>query len=217
MHSIDINLNALLNPIIDGINGVVPKVPAALLQTIVGVLLIQVAARLLRIVLALTGVQKSFRQVVSSVTMSVMYVLLFILILQTLGLSGVITFFTGSVLAIGLVMAAGGSTLVSDIFAGLFLARDADFNVGDEITAGEGPTTGVVISLDSRRVRLRDEDGRVHVIPNSIVERKEWTVEKRHAASSGISSMVVGAKKLTAAAAMKAAAVVDKTNSGDKS
>jgi small-conductance mechanosensitive channel len=79
-------------------------------------------------------------------------------------------------------MAAGGSTLVSDIVAGIFLARDGDFNVGDEIKAGEEPAIqGIVERLDARRVRIRDTGGILHVLPNSVVERKAWTVIRRRA------------------------------------
>jgi small conductance mechanosensitive channel len=77
---------------------------------------------------------------------------------------------------VGLALGAGGATLASDILAGIFLAQDKDFNVGDEISAGEKPTEGILESMDMRRIRVRDKDGRLHVIPNSIIERKEWVV-----------------------------------------
>jgi small-conductance mechanosensitive channel len=216
MHSLDINYSNLLNPIIDGLNTLLPKIPAAILQIVVGVILIKFASRMTRIFLSLVGMPKSFRQVIGSVISSVLYAVLFIFVLQTLGLGGIVTFFTGSVLAIGLVMAAGGSTLVSDIIAGLFLSTHPDFNVGDEIIAGENLTEGVIVSMDSRRVRVRDKKGNLHVLPNSIVERKEWVVLQRHVPKASGVDMIGGAKKLTSAAARKASEVIDKANKGDK-
>jgi len=216
MHSLDINYNSLLNPVIDGLNNLLPKIPAAVLQVVIGVILIKITSRVVRIFLSLVGMPKSFRQVIGSVVSGALYAVLFIFVLQALGLGGIVTFFTGSVLAIGLVMAAGGSTLVSDIIAGLFLSTHPDFNVGDEVIVGELLTEGVIVSMDSRRVRVRDKKGNLHVLPNSIVERKEWVVLQRHVPKPSGVDVIGGAKKLTSAAARKATEVIDKANKGDK-
>ena len=170
--------------------------------------------------LSLTGIPKSFRQVVGSVVEIILWACLSILVLQTLGFGGIITFFTGSILAIGLVMAAGGSTLASDIVAGLFLSGHPDFNVGDVVIAGEVPTEGTVISMDSRRVRLLDQQGRLHILPNSIVERKEWVlVNRAEAPETPAVHVVRRARRLTSAAAtaaaQKASAALEKANLGD--
>jgi small-conductance mechanosensitive channel len=206
MHSIDLNLANIFNPIIDGLNNILPKIPGAILTLLVGWFLIQLTAWLVRVFMALTGTQHSFRQVLSSIISSALWAFLAIQILQELGFGNIVTFFAGSVVAIGLVMAAGGSTLVSDIIAGLFLARDNDFNVGDEVILGEVPTKGTIVLMDSRRVRVRDDKGVVHVIPNSVVERKEWVVVKRHAGHAGMTA-AAHAKRLGVIAMDKAAAV----------
>jgi small-conductance mechanosensitive channel len=97
-------------------------------------------------------------------------------------------------------MAAGGSTLVADIIAGIFLARDADFNVGDEVIVGERPTMGVVESMDARRTRVRDENGILHVLPNSVIERKEWIVIRKHPEVTALVKATKAARRLGAVA-----------------
>jgi small-conductance mechanosensitive channel len=71
-----------------------------------------------------------------------------------------------------------------------------DFEVGDEVIVGETPTQGVIESLDARRVRLRDKDGILHIIPNSIVERKEWVLVHRRQEMSTLARAVKTARKI---------------------
>lgn len=219
MHTLDLNFDSIINPFIDGLNVVLPRIPTVFLTLLIGTLLIEAVAWAVRMFMALTGVQQSFRQVLGSVIKIVLWAFLVIQLLYMLELGAIITFFTGSIVAIGLLMAAGGSTVISDIVGGLFLARDPDFNVGDEVIAGETPTEGTVLSMDARRIRIRDKDGRVHVIPNSVVERKEWVTISRLGGSEGAAQIV--ARKFTKAALSKAGAVREKVKSvenkdGDK-
>ena len=71
----------------------------------------------------------------------------------------------------------GGSKLAV-LFADLDGLKEVNdtfgHGVGDEVIVGETPTSGVIESMDARRTRLRDDNGVLHVIPNSVVERKEW-------------------------------------------
>lgn len=164
----------------DGIKTVANNLPQAAFNAIIGWMAIRLTVWLVRKTFKLFRVPAALRGVMSSIIETFLWLLLSINLLQTLGFSGIIYFFSGSIAAIGLAMAAGGSTLVSDIVAGIFLARDGDFNVGDEIKAGEEPAIqGIVERLDARRVRIRDTAGILHVLPNSVVERKAWTVMRR--------------------------------------
>jgi small-conductance mechanosensitive channel len=153
-----------------------------------------------------THVQPGLRGVVTSILETFMWLLLTIALLSELGFSGIIYFFTGSIAAIGIAMAAGGSTLVADIVAGVFLARDNDFNVGDIVIVGETPTLGTIESMDARRTRLRDDNGVLHVIPNSVVERREWVVIRKRGTPGAFVKATKAAKRLGAAALEKRAA-----------
>ena len=68
---------------------------------------------------------------------------------------------------IGIAIGFGSQKLVQDVITGLFLLLENAVQVGDVVTlAGLG---GVVEHLSIRSIRLRAEDGSVHVIPFSAV------------------------------------------------
>jgi small-conductance mechanosensitive channel len=160
---------------------------ATLFDLLVGILIIRLLVHATRWILKLTQIQTGLRYVITSLVETMLWMILLYTVLQELGLNSIILFFTGSIAAIGIAMAAGGSTLVSDIVAAIFLARDKDFNVGDEVIVGWDPKSqGIIERMDSRRIRLRDADGVLHVIPNSVVERREWVVVKRRAEISAL-------------------------------
>jgi small-conductance mechanosensitive channel len=196
--------------VINAVNYIAPRLPATLFDLLLGILIIRISIRLFKLAMRLTHVPPGLRDVLVGIIETIMWIFLSIAILGELGFSGVIYFFTGSVAALGLAMAAGGSTLVSDIIAGIFLARDPDFNIGDEVIAGETPTLGVIAHMDARRTRLRDDKGVLHVIPNSVIERKEWVVIRRSHEVSPIKRVAKvakqAAKAATAAAVTKRAA-----------
>lgn len=199
--------NSFTNQIVSGLNHLLPRLPVALFDLLVGILIIRILVRIARVFMKVGNVQPGLREVLTGTLETVMWILLMIALLQELGYSGIIYFFTGSVFAIGIALSAGGSTLVSDIVAGLFLARDADFNVGDELIIGDPPAQGVVVAMDSRRVRLKDASGVVHVIPNSVVERREWIVIHSRRELPALVKATKAAKRLGAAARKKGVTV----------
>jgi small-conductance mechanosensitive channel len=202
--------STFVDHVVNGINGLLPLVPNALFDLLVGVLAIRIIIRVARLVMKATNVPTGLRYVLTSIVETFLWLLLVIMILRDLGFGGIVIFFTGSLAAIGLAMAVGGGTLLSDIIAGIFLAQDRDFNVGDEVIVGETPTQGVIERMDARRTRIRDEKGILHVIPNSIVERKEWVVLRRRHEVNALVKATSAAKKIAAGARAKRAAIVRK-------
>lgn len=196
--------------VINAVNYILPRLPAVLFDLLLGILIIRIVVRLIRLAMRLGHMPLGLRGVLLGIIETTMWVFLSIAILSEVGFSGVIYFFTGSVAAIGLAMAAGGSTLVADIIAGIFLARDPDFNIGDEVIAGETPTLGRIEHMDARRTRLRDDKGVLHVIPNSVVERKEWVVIRRSHDLSPIERVAKVARRAARAATQQTAAAVTK-------
>jgi small-conductance mechanosensitive channel len=186
--------------VINAVNFIAPRLPATLFDLLLGILIIRVSIRVFKLAMRLWHMAPALRDVLAGIIETIMWVFLSIAILNELGFSGVIYFFTGSVAALGLAMAAGGSTLVSDIIAGIFLARDPDFNIGDEVIAGETPTLGVISHMDARRTRLRDDKGVLHIIPNSVIERKEWVVIRRSHDVSPMKRVAKAAKQAAKAA-----------------
>ncbi|GAC1370513.1 MAG: hypothetical protein NVSMB39_3360 [Candidatus Saccharimonadales bacterium] len=199
MSSFDINSN-FISHILLIIKGIQEHGLVALFDLLLGILVIRILVRGIRLILKATHIQTGMRYVITSISESFLWILLTFTLLQELGLTSIIYFFTGSIAAIGIAMAAGGSTLISDIVAAIFLARDGDFNVGDEVIAGDPPVQGVIERMDSRRTRLRDKEGALHIMPNSTVERKEWVVVYKRTEIGAISRV---AKRLSAAALEK--------------
>jgi small-conductance mechanosensitive channel len=68
---------------------------------------------------------------------------------------------------IGIAIGFGSQKLVQDIITGLFLLMENTMQVGDVVTLGG--LTGTVEYLSVRAIRLRAEDGSVHMIPFSAV------------------------------------------------
>ena len=62
--------------------------------------------------------------------------------------------------------------VISDTVAGIYLAKDPDFNNGDFVEVDE--VEGEIIDVGLRKSRLEIEDGSIFVINNSDIEEK-WT------------------------------------------
>ena len=96
------------------------------------------------------------------------FVILFVAGLQTLSLLG---WNLGPLLAsagvAGLAIGFGAQTLVKDWINGFFILFEDQFNIGDTVrTAG---VKGVVEEMSLRRTVLRDDDGTLHMVPNSQI------------------------------------------------
>jgi moderate conductance mechanosensitive channel len=68
----------------------------------------------------------------------------------------------------GLAIGFGAQTLVKDVINGFFILFEDQFNIGDKIRAGS--VSGTVEDMSLRRTKLRDDDGTVHMIPNSEIK-----------------------------------------------
>lgn len=70
--------------------------------------------------------------------------------------------------------------MIADTVAGVYLLRDFDFNVGDDVETAS--VTGTIASVDLRKTRIRKPDGDLVVAANRDVE-KRWTRRGRVAQS----------------------------------
>ena len=67
----------------------------------------------------------------------------------------------------GIAIGLGTQTLIKDVINGMFILIEGQYAVGDVVNvAGIG---GQVIEITPRRTVLRDQNGHVHVIPNSAI------------------------------------------------
>jgi small conductance mechanosensitive channel len=90
-----------------------------------------------------------------------------LIVLYELGLN--ITPLLAGVGIFSLAIGFGAQTLVKDIINGLFILFEDSISVGD--VAVINGTGGLVEGVNLRTIRLRDEQGNVHIIPNSQVEK----------------------------------------------
>jgi small conductance mechanosensitive channel len=96
-------------------------------------------------------------------------VILFVAALQILSQIG---FRLGPVLAsagiAGLAIGFGAQTLVKDFINGFFVLLEDQYNIGDTVRLAG--VKGTVENMTLRRTELRDDDGTVHIIPNSQIQ-----------------------------------------------
>ncbi|MFH1501776.1 MAG: mechanosensitive ion channel family protein [Candidatus Eisenbacteria bacterium] len=78
----------------------------------------------------------------------------------------------------GLAIGFGAQSVVKDFLAGMFVLVENQYNVGDVIKAAG--VAGLVERITLRATTLRDLEGRVHIIPNGVIDvvtnmTKEWS------------------------------------------
>jgi small-conductance mechanosensitive channel len=98
-------------------------------------------------------------------------------ILQSLGLNQIALAVGGSISLVALGIAGAAAGNLGDIIAGVFLASDPDFGTGFTIKSKE--ISGVIERIDLRKTRIRGADGKLHIVPNKMIENEVWIVENR--------------------------------------
>lgn len=68
----------------------------------------------------------------------------------------------------GVAIGFGAQSMITDLVSGLFILWENYFVVGDYVAIGE--REGFVEAISLRVTRLRDDNGRVHIIPNGKIE-----------------------------------------------
>ena len=89
-----------------------------------------------------------------------------VLILSSLGFNP-LPFLAGAGIA-GVVVGFGAQSLIDDVVSGFFILFENTYLVGDTIEVGSAK--GVVEAIEFRTTKIRDGDGRVHIIRNGQVK-----------------------------------------------
>jgi small conductance mechanosensitive channel len=90
-----------------------------------------------------------------------------VLILGSLGFNPM-PFLAGAGI-LGLVIGFGAQSLINDVVSGFFILFENTYLVGDAIEAAGAK--GVVEAIEFRTTRIRDGDGRVHIVRNGDVKQ----------------------------------------------
>ena len=70
---------------------------------------------------------------------------------------------------LGLAVGFGAQTLVKDIVTGFFILFENQYNVGDKIEVAA--VAGEVLTINLRTTVLKSDDGKIHIIPNSKIDK----------------------------------------------
>jgi small conductance mechanosensitive channel len=112
---------------------------------------------------------QQFRTVTSVITSVGVFVIFFIAALEVLSLIGLNL---GPMLAsagiAGLAIGFGAQTLVHDFINGFFILLENQYDIGDTVRIAG--VKGTVERMSLRHTVLRDEDGTVHIVPNSSIQ-----------------------------------------------
>src|SRR6058998_3370592 len=112
---------------------------------------------------------QKIRTMASVITSVGVFVICFWAVLQALPLFGLNL---GPLLAsagiAGLAIGFGAQTLVHDFINGFFILLENQYDIGDVVRIAG--VKGTVESMSLRMTVLRDEDGTIHLVPNSAVQ-----------------------------------------------
>ena len=148
----------------------------AALTLLIGLVTIELILLLMPLVFRFTNARPGLQRVIKSLARVFLWIVLFIATLQALGLNNVFVALTGSSVIVALFLSTGVAPLVSDIMAGLFLGSDREFQPGAKVCAGDKQAVGTVVHMNIRKTYIKDSKGKVHVIPNSLIEKNEWVI-----------------------------------------
>ena len=108
---------------------------------------------------------RTLAAVINSVGVFVVMFVSTLMILGALGLN------LGPLLAsagiVGLAIGFGAQTLVKDVINGFFILLENQYDVGDTVRIAG--VKGTVENMSLRHTTLRDEDGTIHIVPNSAI------------------------------------------------
>ena len=112
---------------------------------------------------------QQIRTLTSVITSVGVFVILFVALLEVLSLLGLNL---GPMLAsagiAGLAIGFGAQTLVHDFINGFFILFENQYDLGDMVRIAG--VKGTVEKMSLRQTVLRDEDGTVHIVPNSAIQ-----------------------------------------------
>ena len=153
----------------------VRHVPAILVTIIVAIVVLRILRALINRVASLstgkitTGLRAEQVRTLASVLNSILTVLVasvaLLQILESLEIR--IAPLLASAGIAGLAIGFGAQTLVKDYINGFFVLLEDQYNLGDTVRLSG--LKGTVENLTLRRTVLRDDDGTVHIIPNSQI------------------------------------------------
>ncbi len=167
----------LVDRLIIGTANAIPMIIVGVVFLLVGFFIIKTLRKVMTGVIGRTPINKNIASVGIKVVYFLMLYILIIAFLEIIGLGQIALALGGVIALLGLAAGMAMSGVLGDFVAGSFLMSDKDFAEGFVVeTAG---VKGVVETIDTRKTRIRSDDGVLHVIPNKTVEGAAWKVIAR--------------------------------------
>ncbi len=172
-----IAINELFVQLVDSM----PKVVSGILLAVVGIIAIHILSKFLRKFIDYISISLGLKEIILIIAKFGMWILLTIGILQILGLSNIALAISGFIAALSIGISQGFTHTVSDLVAGIQLANDEDFKIGDKVEVGptEKRIRGYIVEMDTKKTRILDANQKLHIVPNSVVDKNEWLILKR--------------------------------------
>lgn len=183
----------LVDSFINPIKAILPKLPPLLLALVLGIILIKVLTELSKYFLKIARVPKTLTSIIMSLLSIVLWILLFSELAREMGMTSVALTVSGSLIVLGLALSNGATVLTSDIIAGVFLAKDRDFEIGYKVKIGD--IEGIIQYVDVRKVRVVDDEDKLHIIPNATIDKSGWTVLERELKDDKIKKSILSFRK----------------------
>ncbi len=155
------------------------RLPEAGVTLVVGLVVVELLLFTLSKLLQVAKMRDGLRRIIKSLLRVFLFIVLFVAVLQSLGLSNVFVALGGSSVILALFLSTGIAPLVTDVIAGLFIGSDREFQPGATVKAGDKGAEGEVVHMDIRKTYIKDRTGKVHVIPNALIEKNEWVILKK--------------------------------------
>jgi small-conductance mechanosensitive channel len=156
-----------------------PKIPELIVTAIIGIIFVEIIIWIIARSFRLIKISRALANILTSLIGVLLWVMLFSEIAREAGLTNLAITISGSIIVIGLALANGASSLTADIISGLYLAKDPDFEIGYRVRIGQ--LEGNIRKIDMRKVRVRDDEGKLHIFPNNVIDKAEWIVLHREA------------------------------------
>lgn len=166
----------VVDPLLEHIKEAIIRLPGAVVTFFVSYCFLRIIQAIVAASLRTTKITKPMQGILLSVLTVVLWVGLFSLVFQSVGLNQIAIAISSSLAVIAIGVATGANKVVADISAGIYLARSNDFKIGRHVKVGE--VEGQIYSLDSRKVRILKQDGALAIVPNSKFDELVWEVPK---------------------------------------
>lgn len=171
---------SMINSVSQWLGGSVPSIPKAIILVIVGIICIRIISKILISTLGVTKLPKATIKVTVKLVDIVLWMLLVIAFLQLAGLSNVAFALSGAFAVLALAFSNGFSSTVGDTISGINLSRDRHFRIGDRVqVATDQKVEGIIIDMDVRKTRLKDDKGHIFVVPNSLIDKNTFVLLER--------------------------------------